>query len=249
MHVNMLIIIRCSKNVVFSIQIPQSPLWLLSKKRSNEAIQALRFLRGWAPETAIAEEFQSLQQYSNRSEACESCFKKQQICTHAKPTQCERLNEFTKKSTLKAVFITVSLITITTFITLFININYLERIFRAYNVTITAKEAMTLLNYGKLLGIVAFLCVDRFIGKRKLYLIMLAVTFFSIAIVAGYGFFETKCGHIPLVCIVLVIFCSGCGVYSMSDQIISVAFRYKFVFFSNDFRRIRSSFSQILQAC
>lgn len=209
-------------------------------------MQALRWLRGWASEKEVAEEFHALQQYTEQKKKCDWCLKTQQLCAHTKQTLCEKFKDFIKKSIIKPVIITASLIVISIFTPLFINAVHWERIMSAYNVPIEAKRAMTLSGYAKLLGILSFLCVDRFVAKRKLYLIMSSIIFLSTFVLSCYGFASTNVTElqsIPFACIILVMFClSGAGNPILN---MSIAFPYRCAlsknFISALFRQTRSS--------
>jgi SP family facilitated glucose transporter-like MFS transporter 8 len=47
-----------------SLQVPETPIWLLSRCRHEEAEKALCWLRGWVPPRAVKKEFDELVLYS-----------------------------------------------------------------------------------------------------------------------------------------------------------------------------------------
>jgi len=47
-----------------SLQVPETPIWLLSRSRYEEAEKALCWLRGWVPPSAVKKEFDELVLYS-----------------------------------------------------------------------------------------------------------------------------------------------------------------------------------------
>ncbi|XP_055326069.1 facilitated trehalose transporter Tret1-like [Sitodiplosis mosellana] len=224
--------------------VPETPLWLLSKNRVNDAEKALCWLRGWAPKENVSEEFQALQRYSQRSKSCSSCIKKDLKCTHPLPTMLEKLRELKRKQTLKPLFIVVSLMVIAEFTGITGMNPFLGQIFKAYESPIAPDQAMAILGFVNNFANIVFLCLIRFTGKRKLYFPMLTMVFLCSATVSAYGFAFLPNGYnsfdhstasvgnknltyIPFVCLILWSFCSYCGVNSVPWQMLSEVYPFK----------------------
>lgn len=90
-------------------QIPESPLWLISKNRPEDAKKALSWLRGWVSPESIEKEFQELKDYREASSACASCAKQSIKCNHPGVTFFQRIKELKRKRSLKPFILIVSL--------------------------------------------------------------------------------------------------------------------------------------------
>lgn len=228
----------------FFFQIPETPLWLLSKHRTAEAERALCWLRGWVPNENISEEFKALQRYSQRSKSCNACIKKDQNCTHPLPTMIEKLKELKRKKTLKPLTIVISLFIVAEFTGITGMYPFIAGIFKAYDSPIQPHHAMTIMSAVNNLANITFLCLIRITGKRKLYLPMLAIIVLCTAIISAYGFIFLPSGYnsdisqnvsmndkrlpfIPFICIIVWGFCSYCGINSVPWQMLSEVYPFK----------------------
>lgn len=82
-------------------QVPETPMWLLSKNRPDDALKSLQWLRGWVPAKNVEKEFAEMQRYSVYSSSCASCQKTKSVCEHPPPTFRQKLQELTRKRNLR----------------------------------------------------------------------------------------------------------------------------------------------------
>ena len=62
---------------------PETPYWLVSKHRYDEARKALQWLRGWVKPNVIEPEFLAIQRYRREAVTCKDCQSSQQLkCEH-----------------------------------------------------------------------------------------------------------------------------------------------------------------------
>lgn len=202
--------------MVFLLQVPETPHWLLSKKRTKHAEKSLRWLRGWTTKQAVAHEFHELQRHSERSNACYSCIKQDLHCSHPPPTIAEKYSELKRKQTIKPIVICCSLfflynfsgaITMRPFVKKYtvhsfggksiheIFSRQIAQIFKAYESPIPTKMMM-LLGVSDNLARVIFLCLVRFTGKRYFYLTTLFGIFISSFLISCYGFIYLPKGFV-----------------------------------------------------
>lgn len=120
--------------LTFYTQIPESPLWLLSKKREKSALKSLKWLRGWVSEKDVQTEFETMKRYNDSSNSCEACKKSSLKCTHQIETQTtwQAIKELGRKRSLKPYFIILIMCTTTFFSgTHHLNV-YMVQILNAY---------------------------------------------------------------------------------------------------------------------
>lgn len=240
----------------FLHQVPESPLWLLSKNRISDAFSALCWLRGWAQKQKaqdVAEEFEALQNYSKRSKSCNECIKRDLNCTHPLPTTVEKLKEFKRKQVLKPLFIVMSMFIIAEFSGMTGMTPFIIQIFKAYDSPIAPDQASAIQSFVNTAANILVLFLIKFTGKRKLYLFVLLLAFLCTGIISIYGFSVLPGNYnsfhlsqivspenkqltlIPFICLIVWGFCAGCGVNSMPWQFVSEVFPSKWVITSFGF--------------
>lgn len=198
----------------------------------------MQWLRGWISDSAAIEEFHSLERYNERIKSCVPCVKKNLDCTHPPPTQLEKLAQLKRQQCLKPLAIVLTLLLILQIARLVAIRPFIVQIFNAYQVPMKPDEAATALNSLNILANFTFLFIIHFVGKRRLYLIVLSVIFTCTLTIAVYGFTFLPHGfnsflvlpytleekwlcYIPFVCILTASFCTYMGVSSVPSQMMS----------------------------
>lgn len=116
-------------------------MWLLSKNRTVEAENSLRWLRGWVTKEGISDEFKALQRYSERSTSCISCLKENRICNHPPPNFVEKLSELKRKRTLKPYLLVFCGFFLARFTGITATKPYIVQILRAYRTPLDPDQA------------------------------------------------------------------------------------------------------------
>lgn len=132
---------KTHQNLPFLMQVPETPLWLLSKNRPDDALKSLQWLRGWVSPKAVDKEFQALQRYNVHSNSCNPCIKQKITCTHPPPTTLQKVKELSRKRTLKPLTLVLLIFLISQFSGFLAMRPYIVLILKAYGVPINANHA------------------------------------------------------------------------------------------------------------
>lgn len=155
-------------------QIPETPIWLLSKKRPIAAVKALCWLRGWVPPQAISIEFKTMQQYNAISNGCIHCQKHAKICAHAAPNFQGKLKDILRKRTIKPFILITVLYILMEFCGMFAMRPYIVQILNSYSVPIRTNVTTLYLGLIGLIANIMLVFTMKLLGKRKIYLISMA---------------------------------------------------------------------------
>lgn len=63
-------------------KVPETPYWLLTKRRDKEALQSLQWLRGWVPERTVRQEFADISEFVRKTFSCKECRRDSKECFH-----------------------------------------------------------------------------------------------------------------------------------------------------------------------
>lgn len=166
--------------------VPETPIFLISKRRTEDALNSLRWLRGWVSPEAVANEFHELQRYNELSNSCASCQKQSIKCSHSISNFRDKFKDMTRKRTLKPFILITILYILMEFSGMFVMRPYIVQILNAYGVPLDANLTTVILG---LLGVAANLCllaIVKFVGKRKIYLWSMVGTFLSCFALSKY---------------------------------------------------------------
>lgn len=131
---------------IYSLQIPETPQWLLSKNRNEDAEKSLQWLRGWVSRETVAQEFHDLKRHSEVSKSCNMCIKQNQKCIHPLPTMVEKFAELKRKRTIKPFVIVISLFFLAQFSGMMSMRPFIVQIFKAYNSPIPPDNAAAIMS-------------------------------------------------------------------------------------------------------
>lgn len=169
--------------------VPETPMWLLSKNRKEDAQKSLQWLRGWVSPTAVEKEFQEMQRYNKNAAQCTPCQKSQNSkCDHPPPSEWMKLKELMRKRNLRPFALVMLLFAFGQLSGLTGMRPYLVQIFQAYGVPLDANWATV---STALLGLAAnIVCMVsiKFVGKRRLALFSFTLTSLSCLSLAVYAF-------------------------------------------------------------
>lgn len=118
-------------------QLPETPLWLLSKGRVADAQRSLQWLRGWVPANAVATEFAEMQRYSKLCNSCIVCQKAGTVpCPHPPAGFAETARELRRKRTLRPFALIMFCFVVAQFSGMHSIRPYMVQIFAVYGVPV-----------------------------------------------------------------------------------------------------------------
>lgn len=154
---------------------PETPIWLLSKNRYEEALKSLQFLRGWVSSEMVHDEYQHLRNYSILSKACNQCTKQAMNCDHTEALE-DKLKQLSRRRILKPFILIMTLEFFTQFCGVMSWRPYIIQILNAYAIQMNPSLVTIIMSS---LGFAArffLLLIIKVVGKRKIYLVSSIMT-------------------------------------------------------------------------
>uniref|UniRef100_A0A0K8TQS7 Putative sugar transporter n=1 Tax=Tabanus bromius TaxID=304241 RepID=A0A0K8TQS7_TABBR len=222
--------------------IPETPMWLLSKHRKEEALKSLQWLRGWVSPKAVEEEFNEIIRYSENSNKCTECQKADVQCPHPPTTLLQRITELKRKRTIKAFILVACLFAISQFSGIASMRPYMVQIFKAYRVPLDPNWTTVVIGVVGIVANMACMICVKLIGKRRISILGLSGSIVCCICLASYAqavfptgwnsFEQSDEAHIdesylPFTAFILWTFFTFCGISSIPWMLLSEVFPFK----------------------
>lgn len=157
------------------LQIPETPIWLLSKNRQTEALKSLQWLRGWVDPSVVQTEFDELQRSKINAQTCYNCEKRHELCHHPLPSIGDKIRDLFRRRTLRPFILIASLYVISVFAGITPFRPYIVQILCYYQSPIDANNAVAYMGYFGFGANVLLVCSISSLGKRNVYLYSMAI--------------------------------------------------------------------------
>lgn len=179
-------------NIIFTILavialffVPESPHWLVSKKRIKEARKSLQWLRGWTTPEAVEDELREI----------ENIFKTDKVKAGApQETFAQGVSHYFKKSFLVPYFLVCFSFFVGHFSGMTTLQTYAVSIFQMLEAPIDKYYATMILGILQMVGTGVCVLLVHFTGKRPLSIVSTAGAAICCLLVAGYDFYIVKYG-------------------------------------------------------
>lgn len=222
--------------------VPETPMWLLSKNRNEEALKSLQWLRGWVSQKAVQKEFDEIVRYSYFSNKCASCQKSESKCDHPPATLKDKMKELIRKRTLKPFAIVMIFFVFSQFSGLHAMRPYMVQIFKAFRIPVDPGWATVNMGLIGLIANIVCMIFIRMVGKRRLALFSMVGTLICCMFLGFYAFNNLphnltsfnipkyEYGHVdatPMIIFFLLAFFTSVGVASIPWMLLSEVFPFK----------------------
>ncbi|KAK4880576.1 hypothetical protein RN001_008722 [Aquatica leii] len=218
--------------------LPESPQWLLSKHRDEEAKKSLAWFRGWTTTDSVEKEFQQIKDNS----------KKKQIQSNSvkKLTKTKKLQVFLSKSFLFPLCLISFIYALGNFTGGLTLQTYSVLIFATLDVPINKYYATVLMGSFELIGCLLSIVLVRCLGKRKMGLFSLFAVILCDIFIGVYAFMnninklnyktdfenislDSISGHqwIPLFLLLSISFVGHCGLKGLPWILVGEVFSYE----------------------
>lgn len=157
-------------NMLIAFFVPETPIYLLSKKKEAKAEKSLQWLRGWVSPQAVTPELNQLKKVSDLSTSCLECIKHEVKCDHPAPKLMDKFKDMTERRTLKPFTLITLLFLLMQFSGMFATRPYIVQILSAHGLSWDANFTTVALG---VIGVFANICIVfsiRLLGKRNIYL-------------------------------------------------------------------------------
>lgn len=222
--------------------VPETPMWLLSKNRNEEALKSLQWLRGWVSPKAVQKEFDEIVRYSDYSNKCAPCQKTEFKCDHPPANTKDKFKELIRKRTLKPFALVMIFFLFSQFSGLTAMRPYMVQIFKAFRIPVDPGWATVNIGIIGLIANIVCMVFIRLVGKRRLALFSMVGTMICCMLLGFYAFHNLphdltsfniptyEYGHVdatPMILIFFLAFFTSVGIASIPWMLLSEVFPFK----------------------
>lgn len=120
---------------------PETPIWLLSRYRDEEASKSLRWLRGWVSESEIQKELNELKEYRDFANSCPDCLYLRIKCNHPLPSLMEKVTGLFQASYAKPMLIMLIVTFFSHFLGIYHIMPYMAQILNTYGLPVSPADS------------------------------------------------------------------------------------------------------------
>ncbi|XP_031635122.1 facilitated trehalose transporter Tret1-like isoform X2 [Contarinia nasturtii] len=173
-------------SIIFISFMPETPIWLISRNRQEDALKSLRWLRGWVDAKAVQNEFNDLQRSRVSAQICYQCEKENEICEHPPPTINDKIRDLFRRRILRPFILISCLFFFAAFCSISPYRPYMVQILYFYQSPMDPNEVLTHLGYSGFIANVLLVLTIRAFGKRSIFLWTMA---FIVLVLFGLGIY------------------------------------------------------------
>lgn len=153
------------------MQVPESPIWLISKNKSKQALKSLQWLRGWVTPEQVETEFTEMTRYQSTSKDTES----QSIHKLNHNSIIERFRDLFRYQTFYPFVMICSQFILCVFTGFAPFRPYLVQVLIYYETPIDPNSVVSWISWTGIAANIILLVSLPLIGKRQIYLWSLAI--------------------------------------------------------------------------